>query len=684
MKSLGNIKGFVCNLMGLSDDTEPVRKRFKCNRVYDDFSSDEEVPALRSNWTLRSKKIKLNLLNKEKKKSIKSSTMKASKVLQILSENKELSVTRTSTTVQPVADENMAGCSGSIDVTKPSKKLNETYEIISDDEVDSNFTKVRDTENLSDTEMINDSSINLEENDNQTESDSFDVWLKKLNAKHKAYMENSRKSINAILQKYASVPKVCADYETPSYRSSTNENLQSESNANYNKTDFTSNKKSNTTYTNFEVADIPRKTPDKLNTDYIEQNLAETFKMETFDEWISKIKSKYKFNLQIPESTVSKTLNMKNEENILQSQKQPCQDWLTKHKTEESQVINSNENIVLRVNNKQNQFSLNQPSCSKNQIKLDSEGQDTLQESVEKLLTAPQKSMIASKTKDAKNEVYSSEADLILTNLRMNRLETDLRTLQNSIEKSISSKFKNDLTETKKNDEDQETLDLPDITPEQNELIDTALNSTPPDKVLIEKFKLKIYKEDLETLSEHNWLNDKVIDFYMNLIMQRSEEQNNLPKVYAMNTLFYPKLMKSGHAGLKRWTRKVDIFAYDLLVIPVHLTNHWCVSFINFQTRKIEYLDSRGKSKRPCLIALLQYLKDEHQDKKGVPFDDSGWETECLKDIPEQMNSSDCGIFACTFAEFSSRNAAYTFTQAHMPYLRRKAALEILTGKLLL
>ncbi|XP_022820960.1 sentrin-specific protease-like isoform X2 [Spodoptera litura] len=669
--------------------------------VYDDFSSDEEVPALRSKWTLGSKRIKLNLLNKEKRKSIKSSTMKASKVLQVLSENKELSVTRTSTTVQPVADEDMAGCSGSIDVNisitpadviKPSKKLNETYEIISDDEIDSYFTKVKNIENLSDTEMINDSSINLEENDNQpvqTESESFDEWLKNLNAKHKAYMEKSRKSINDILQKYASVPKVCADNETPSYRSSTNEDRQSESDTNYNKTDLTSNNKSidpdlriennskplnksKTTYTNFEVDDISRKTPDKLNTDYIKQNVAESLKMETFDEWVSKRKSKYTFNFQILESTVSKTLNKKNEENILQSQKQPCQDWLTNHKTEESQVITSNENIVLRVNNKQNQFSLDQPSCSKNQITLDCEDKDTLQESVEKHLTAPQ------------NEVYSSDPDLILTNLRMNRLETDLRTLQNSIEKLTSSKLKNDLTETKKNDEDQETLDLPDITTEQNELIDTALDSTPPDKVLIEKFKLKIYKEDLETLSEHNWLNDKVIDFYMNLIMQRSEEQNNLPKVYAMNTLFYPKLMKSGHAGLKRWTRKVDIFAYDLLVIPVHLTNHWCVSFINFQTRKIEYLDSRGKSKRPCLIALLQYLKDEHQDKKGVPFDDSGWETECLKDIPEQMNSSDCGIFVCTFAEFSSRNAVYTFTQAHMPYLRRKAALEILTGKLLL
>ena len=32
-----------------------------------------------------------------------------------------------------------------------------------------------------------------------------------------------------------------------------------------------------------------------------------------------------------------------------------------------------------------------------------------------------------------------------------------------------------------------------------------------------------------------------------------------------------------GHSALKRWTRKIDIFSYDLIVIPVHLGMHWWV-----------------------------------------------------------------------------------------------------------
>lgn len=225
---------------------------------------------------------------------------------------------------------------------------------------------------------------------------------------------------------------------------------------------------------------------------------------------------------------------------------------------------------------------------------------------------------------------------------------------------------------------------LPELTEQQNRLIKTALHPNPPNQVLIEKFNLRITRRDLQTLAALNWLNDEVINFYMNLLMQRSQEKSNLPKVYAANTFFYPKLMQTGQAGLKRWTRKVDIFAHDLLVVPVHLGVHWCMSIVDFRDKTIKYLDSMGGRNMPCCDALLQYLVDEMKDKKKEVFDTSEWKKECVKDIPQQMNGSDCGMFSCTFAEFISRNAPITFNQADMPYLRRKMVLEIIQGKLLL
>jgi hypothetical protein len=56
----------------------------------------------------------------------------------------------------------------------------------------------------------------------------------------------------------------------------------------------------------------------------------------------------------------------------------------------------------------------------------------------------------------------------------------------------------------------------------------------------------------------------------------------------------------------------------------------------------------------------------------------------CPQKIPQQMNGSDCGMFACTLAEYICSGADVSFTQQDMPYFRRKMAYEIYTCKLLM
>ena len=83
--------------------------------------------------------------------------------------------------------------------------------------------------------------------------------------------------------------------------------------------------------------------------------------------------------------------------------------------------------------------------------------------------------------------------------------------------------------------------------------------STAGNEVIIDKFNLRITRRDMHTLVGTNWLNDEVINFYMNLLIERGK-QDNYPTVYCFNTFFYPKLASHGHASLKRWTRKASIF----------------------------------------------------------------------------------------------------------------------------
>lgn len=230
--------------------------------------------------------------------------------------------------------------------------------------------------------------------------------------------------------------------------------------------------------------------------------------------------------------------------------------------------------------------------------------------------------------------------------------------------------------------EEEEEEELPELTTEMLALIEDALDNRQPGKVLVDKFNIQITRRDIATLAGLNWLNDEVINFYMNLLMERGKNSNYL-NVHAFNTFFYPKLLNSGYSSVRRWTKKVDVFNFDLLLVPVHLGMHWCLATVDLRDKHIRYYDSMLGDNNRCLEALVKYLESEHLDKKQSKYDTSGFTLENVKNIPQQMNGSDCGMFACKFAEYLSRDAEITFDQQHMPYFRRRMIYEIVSGKLL-
>lgn len=53
-------------------------------------------------------------------------------------------------------------------------------------------------------------------------------------------------------------------------------------------------------------------------------------------------------------------------------------------------------------------------------------------------------------------------------------------------------------------------------------------------------------------------------------------------------------------------------------------------------------------------------------------------------EIPQQNNTNDCGVFACTYAKHLARQAPFDFSSNNMAFFRVKIKYEILTKKLLL
>ena len=53
------------------------------------------------------------------------------------------------------------------------------------------------------------------------------------------------------------------------------------------------------------------------------------------------------------------------------------------------------------------------------------------------------------------------------------------------------------------------------------------------------------------------------------------------------------------------------------------------------------------------------------------------------KNIPQQENGIDCGIFVCEYAENLARNSKFEFTQKDTDFIRERIKMEVILSKLI-
>ncbi|KAL9009424.1 MAG: hypothetical protein Q9173_005548, partial [Seirophora scorigena] len=94
---------------------------------------------------------------------------------------------------------------------------------------------------------------------------------------------------------------------------------------------------------------------------------------------------------------------------------------------------------------------------------------------------------------------------------------------------------------------------------------------------------------DIERLDEGEFLNDNLVAFYLRYLEHQAEQSDPSlsRKVYVFNTFFYERLTdtKPRHKGInydavRKWTRGVDLFTYDFVVVPVNEAYHWYIAII--------------------------------------------------------------------------------------------------------
>ncbi|XP_078389932.1 uncharacterized protein LOC144671774 [Cetorhinus maximus] len=182
--------------------------------------------------------------------------------------------------------------------------------------------------------------------------------------------------------------------------------------------------------------------------------------------------------------------------------------------------------------------------------------------------------------------------------------------------------------------------------------------------------------DDLSTLYGQNWLNDQVMNMYGDLVMDTVPD-----KVHFFNSFFYDKLRTKGYDGVKRWTKNVDIFNKDLLLIPIHLEVHWSLISVDVREKTITYFDSQRTLNRRCPKHIGKYLQAEAIKKNRQDFYDD-WKGYFKMNVARQNNDSDCGAFVLQFCKCLALGQPFSFTQQDMPKLRRQIYKELCNCKL--
>lgn len=273
-------------------------------------------------------------------------------------------------------------------------------------------------------------------------------------------------------------------------------------------------------------------------------------------------------------------------------------------------------------------------------------------------------------------------------------------------------------------------------------LVDTVLSDTVSENRVAKIDGVPLTNKLMACLGPNEWLNDEIINAYMSLLNARSRSLTAKPltseqilaksrplKCYFWNTFFYPTLTGETHSGrrdgydysrVKKWTtrKNLDIFDYDMIFFPLHIHKvHWALGCLDMKSNLVFYFDSLGNDDgHEFFTHIIQYLQDEHQDKKKAPlpsarkwlwagnnFSCSVLTSESIMDpsstsssmsnrtmqnsttfcskIPLQSNGSDCGVFTCQYAEcLSISQFPFDFNSDDIVFRRKLMVYQLING----
>ncbi|XP_060664441.1 uncharacterized protein LOC132797032 [Drosophila nasuta] len=110
---------------------------------------------------------------------------------------------------------------------------------------------------------------------------------------------------------------------------------------------------------------------------------------------------------------------------------------------------------------------------------------------------------------------------------------------------------------------------------------------------------LCIRMEDYMCLTKESYLNDIIIDFYLLWLRNTLIPEKLRDRTHIFSTFFYKRLTtltratdvkltaaQRRHARVQKWTKLVDIFDKDFIIVPINEQSHWFLAIICFPCLK--------------------------------------------------------------------------------------------------
>ena len=172
-------------------------------------------------------------------------------------------------------------------------------------------------------------------------------------------------------------------------------------------------------------------------------------------------------------------------------------------------------------------------------------------------------------------------------------------------------------------------------------------------------------------LLNNGWLNNEIIDSWMELLNQKYNNNNDN---YFVRCNFFQYFNNNDHKMLAKMLPSFSLIKAERIFIPINVNDsHWCLIIIYNKFNTIKFYDSLHNNIKDYGInmnLLKTFLNKDNIKKK---------EWKIIEDIaiPKQNNNYDCGIFVCILAYYKIHNLELNYTTEDMKFFRKIILLSI-------